>query len=142
MEYNRPKVGLGVIVVSDGKVLLGRRKNAHGGGTWSFPGGHLEKHETFEECAKREVMEEVGIEIDNVLPLAFTNDIFEEEDRHYVTLFFRADYVGGHVINMEPEKCDGWDWFGWDSLPNPLFLAIQNFLKLDINPTKSEATMN
>lgn len=37
MENNRPKVGVGVAIIKDGKVLLGKRKNAHGEGTWSFP---------------------------------------------------------------------------------------------------------
>ena len=39
---DRSKVGIGVIVLKDGKVLLGKRKNAHGEGSWSFGGGHLE----------------------------------------------------------------------------------------------------
>lgn len=38
---NRPKVGLGVFIMKDGKVLLGKRKNAHGDDDWCFPGGHL-----------------------------------------------------------------------------------------------------
>ncbi len=53
----RPKVGVGVIVVKEGKVLLLQRKNSHGSGTWCFPGGHLEYGESLEECAKREVLE-------------------------------------------------------------------------------------
>ena len=51
---DRPKVGVGVIVVKEGKVLLQRRRGAHGEGTWGFPGGHLEFKESWEECAKRE----------------------------------------------------------------------------------------
>jgi 8-oxo-dGTP diphosphatase len=37
---DRPKVGVGVCIVKDNKVLLGKRKNSHGDGTWAFPGGH------------------------------------------------------------------------------------------------------
>ena len=58
MESKCPKVGVGVAVVKDGKVLLGKRKNAHGEGTWSFPGGHLEYKESWEDCAIRETLEE------------------------------------------------------------------------------------
>ena len=57
---NRVQVGLGIIVVKDGKVLLGKRKSAHGKGTWCFPGGHLEFSESWEDCAKRETKEETG----------------------------------------------------------------------------------
>ncbi len=46
MENKRPKVGLGVLIFKDGKVLLGKRKGAHGEGTWCPPGGHLEFGET------------------------------------------------------------------------------------------------
>jgi len=42
-----PRVGLGVLIIKDGKVLLGRRKGAHGEGTWAPPGGHLECGESF-----------------------------------------------------------------------------------------------
>ncbi|RLC15632.1 MAG: DNA mismatch repair protein MutT, partial [Deltaproteobacteria bacterium] len=54
----RPLIGVAAIVIKDKKVLLGKRKNAHGAGTWAFPGGHLEYKESIEECAKREVFEE------------------------------------------------------------------------------------
>jgi len=42
----RPKVGVGVIIVKNNKILFGKRKNAHGEGSWSFPGGHLEFKES------------------------------------------------------------------------------------------------
>lgn len=142
MEYNRPKVGVGVIVIKNDKVLLGKRKNAHGDGSWSFAGGHLEKNESLEECAKREVMEEAGITIKNIKPLTFTNDIFEKEEKHYITLFLTADYDAGEVRVMEPEKCDGWEWFDWNDLPQPLFLAINNFLKQGINPIRQKDLVN
>lgn len=60
-------VGVGVMIFDkDGMILLGKRKGSHGAGEYSFPGGHLEYGESFEECAKREVMEECGIEIKNL----------------------------------------------------------------------------
>jgi 8-oxo-dGTP diphosphatase len=54
----RPKVGVAVIVVKDTRILLGKRVNSHGSGTWQFPGGHLEFGEPIEDCAKRELFEE------------------------------------------------------------------------------------
>jgi 8-oxo-dGTP diphosphatase len=70
MQHNdddsRPKVGVGVMVLKNGKVLIGKRKGAHGAGEWAWPGGHLEYMESFEDCARREVMEETGIEIHNI----------------------------------------------------------------------------
>ena len=54
-----PRIGVGVIAEnSDGLMLLGKRKNAHGEGDWEPPGGHLEFGETPIECAIRELKEE------------------------------------------------------------------------------------
>ena len=75
-EKNRPKVGVGVIVIKDGKILLGKRKGPHGGGFWAFPGGHLEFNESLEDCARREVLEETGISIKNIKK--FTLTIYSE----------------------------------------------------------------
>lgn len=131
---NRPKVGLAVIIIRDNKVLLGRRKNAHGAGSWCFPGGHLEFNEEFIECAQREVREETGLRLKNIKPATFTNDIFTEEGRHYITLFFTAECDSGEPQLLEPNKCEGWAWFAWDNLPQPLFLPIQNLLKQGYKP--------
>lgn len=134
MQENRPKVGVGVIVTRDQKVLLGKRRNAHGDGTWSFPGGHLEFGEEPEDCAIRETLEETGIRIKNLRRSAYTNDIFRKENKHYITLYIISEYDSGTVKIMEPEKCERWEWFDWDNLPEPLFLPIENLLKDKFNP--------
>lgn len=133
---NRPKVGTGVIVIKDKKVLLGKRKNAHGEGAWSFPGGHLEFQETIEDCAIREVKEETGLEVKKVKVGPFTNDIFIKEGKHYLTVFLVADYEGGEVKITEPDRWEVWDWFEWEKLPQPLFVPVQNLLKQGFNPFK------
>ena len=132
----KPKVGVGVIVIKENKVLLGKRKNSHGEGSWCFPGGHLEFNESLENCAKREVLEETGIEIKNIRFETITNDIFKDEEKHYITIFMLSEYDSGEVKVMEPEKCEKWNWFEWNNLPEPLFLPIQNLLKKDYNPLK------
>ncbi|MFH1078200.1 MAG: NUDIX hydrolase [Patescibacteria group bacterium] len=133
-ETKRPKIGVGVIVRRDGKILLGKRIGAHGSGSWSFPGGHLEFGESVEACAEREVAEETGLRVKDLRPVTFTNDVYEEEDKHYVTLFVVADHAEGEPRIMEPDRCEAWEWFAWDALPSPLFLPIRNLLQQDINP--------
>ena len=63
MAVNVPRVGVGVFVWKDGKFLMGQRIGKHGQGSWSVPGGWLEHRESFEDCAKREIAEETGMEI-------------------------------------------------------------------------------
>jgi 8-oxo-dGTP pyrophosphatase MutT (NUDIX family) len=59
-------------------------------GKLSTPGGHLEFGESFEETARREILEETGLNIKDVTFLTASNDIFAEEKRHYVTIFMKA----------------------------------------------------
>ena len=125
----RPAVGIGVCLIKDGRVLLGKRINVHGEDCWTFPGGHLEMDETWEDCAEREVLEETGLRIKNSKFIGVTNDIFREEKKHFITIFIKADYDSGELKLMEPEKCSEWKWFSWENLPHPLFLPIKNLIK-------------
>lgn len=131
MESKRPKVGVGVLIVKDSKVLLGKRKGAHGAGGWCFPGGHLEYGESVEECARRELLEEAGIEAGDMIVGPYTNDIFEEEEKHYITLYIIGKYKDGEPKVCEPDKCEGWDWFDWDNLPDNLFAPVARLKSTD-----------
>jgi 8-oxo-dGTP diphosphatase len=125
---NRPKVGVAVLVIKDRKVLLGKRKSAHGQGTWSAPGGHLEFGETFEACAKRELLEETGLIAASAKKLWLSNDIFLQSAKHYVTIFMIVEKFSGNIQNMESDKCEGWDWFDLNNFPSPLFLPLENLV--------------
>jgi ADP-ribose pyrophosphatase YjhB (NUDIX family)/ribosomal protein S18 acetylase RimI-like enzyme len=118
------QVGIGVVVVRGGRVLLGRRRGAHGAGEWALPGGHLEFGETPEACASRELAEETGLRASAWRRAPYTADVLAEAGRHYVTLFLVADGVTGDPQRLEPDKCDGWSWHDWDALPGPLFAPL------------------
>lgn len=118
------RVGTGLMVVKDGKVLVGRRKGAHAAGLVSFPGGHLDWNETWEDCVLRELREECGVNFrakiryysDNRKEFFVTNDIMPQYGKHYITIFMVADWVEGEPVNMEPHKCEGWDWITYAEL--------------------------
>lgn len=124
---DRPLVGVALIVQKDNKILLHKRKSPHAPGTWACPGGHLEKWETFEDAALRELAEEAGPLV-VTKPRFFTaaNTRFYDEDKHYVVIFMLADWVAGDPEVMEPDKCECWGWFDYKNLPEPLMQGIED----------------
>ncbi len=124
----RPKVGVGVMVMKDGKCLMHKRNDAHGAGEYASPGGHLEHLESFEDCARREVAEECGIEIKNIRFLYVTN-VTEYAPKHYVHIGLIADWAKGEPKNMEPDKGSDWGWYSLDNLPQPQFKTITKTLE-------------
>jgi len=87
------RVGIGVLVKDSncrGKIWAGIRKGSHGEGSLALPGGHLEMMESWEECAKREVQEETGLDICDVQYLHVSNDPMPQEGKHYITIFMSA----------------------------------------------------
>lgn len=125
----RPQVGIGVFVIRNGKFLMGHRKGSHGADTWSIPGGHMEFGESFEETARREVMEETGMIIQNVQFGAVTNDFFESDNKHYVTVWMLSDWEENEPSITEPDTFVDQEWIDIDDLPGPLFLPWRNLLE-------------
>ena len=130
-----PQVGIGIIITKDDQVLLMKRKGPHGHGTWSTPGGHLDFGETPEGCAAREAKEEVGLDVVDIRFRAVTNDIFETAGKHYITIWMEGKSIGEPFIAAEEEVAE-LGWFSWDSLPQPLFLTLENLLNKNSYPPK------
>lgn len=131
------RVGVAVIIEKDDKVLMGLRKSkTHGNNTWQFPGGHLEYGESFEECAKREVKEETNLDVDDFNFIGVTNDFFEEVNKHYITIFLKAQKVSGNLRNMEPHKCERWEWIDKKKVKdmNDLFLPVKHLIENNMWP--------
>lgn len=118
------------MVLKDGRVLLGKRKGSHGEGEYAFPGGHLEYMESFEDCAKREVKEECGIEIKNIR-FQFLANVTKYAPKHYVHIGLLVDWENGEPEVLESEKSESWNWYKLDKLPQPMFkmckIAIDSY---------------
>lgn len=128
-QVTRPQVGVGVVIVRGGKVLLGLRRGSHGASAWALPGGHLEWGETVESCARREVLEETGLDLSVVRPAPYTNDVMAEEGKHYVTCFVEAAALAGEAEVLEPAKCERWAWFAWSEMPEMLFQPLKTLVE-------------
>lgn len=100
------QIGVAIISNQQGKILIDRRK-AQGemGGLWEFPGGKIEAGETIAECIKREIQEELGIEIvvgDLMITIAHQYETFN------VTLYVHdCQYLSGEP---QPLECDEILW--------------------------------
>ena|ERR1700683_3433022 len=120
-DVSKIGVGIAVFIWRDGKILMQKRKGSHGEATWSIPGGKLEFGESWEACGVREVREEVGVDIKNIRFLAVTNDVFESESKHYITIWLEADWAANEPKICEPDKLSDLAWHTLQDLPSPLF---------------------
>jgi len=132
-------VGFGVMLLKGGKVLLGRRHDdpekasslLNGAGKWTMPGGKLHFSESFEQGAKREVMEETGIRLNKADVLCVNNDMVETA--HFVTIGLVSENFEGEAKVMEPDEITEWGWFPMDALPSPLYFpsakVLENYKK-------------
>lgn len=130
MNNKRPGVGVGVMVLRNNKLLLGKRhedpdkadSELHGEASWTMPGGKVDFGEKLEEAAQRELFEETGIkiDIDRLKFFSVTNEIVE--DAHFVTIgFLCKDFPEQEPKVMEPDEITEWEWFDLDNLPEPMF---------------------
>jgi 8-oxo-dGTP diphosphatase len=125
--------GVGVLVVRDGKVLMGRRTSPHGYGTWAPPGGKAEESETDEETARRELLEETGLVGAVPRVVAETVDTFPTGET-WLTRWVQMEWVSGEPQELEPEEVEGWGWYAWDRLPAPLFLPMASLVATGFDP--------
>jgi 8-oxo-dGTP diphosphatase len=123
-----PYIGVGVLVYRGAELLLVRRHGSHGAGTWSPPGGYLDFGEDPAACAVREAREETNVEVTPPRFVGATNDLFEAEGLHFVTLWFEAEHTASEPIAAAPRELTEVGWFAHDALPEPLFTPFEHLL--------------
>src|SRR5512136_1699478 len=124
---NVPRVGVGVLIVQDGRVLMGRRMSGQRPGWYGWIGGRLEFGETLQECARREAREEAGVEVGNLRLLCISSIIVE--DQHWIDVEFLGDIISGEPRTAAPDELAEWAWFPIDDLPGPIFEPAELALK-------------
>ncbi len=128
-------VGVGVLIVNDKEeTLLMKRgpKSRNLVGYWNKPGGTLEFGEKSEETAKREIKEELGVDIEILGKLETTEAFLEKDQQHWISIQYVAKIVGGTPRICEPDKTTEIAWFPLAKLPEPhsptLGYSIQSYL--------------
>jgi 8-oxo-dGTP diphosphatase len=95
---------------------------------WSTPGGEVKRRESVIFTALRELREETGL--NGRLPRVIAQAASRLDDgHHWQSVFVAVDVAAdAEPVLVEPEKCDRWEWFDPDSLPEPLFAPVAAIL--------------
>lgn len=131
-------VGVGAAIFNDeGKMLITLRgkeaKNERG--KWEIPGGGVEFGERFENAIKREIKEELGVEIEVVELLGICDHIIPDEHQHWVSPTYICRIKKGTPRILEPNKCAE---IGWFSLEEAEQLPLSIVTKYDVMQLKNK----
>jgi 8-oxo-dGTP diphosphatase len=112
------------------KILLGKRKGAHGSGEFSLPGGKPDFMESLTLAVPRELLEETDITVEEEpIKLTWEEAFFPDDVLHFITIYYVYTRWKGEPKLMEPEKCEGWDWYDIENLPEPMFAGTKKAIK-------------
>jgi len=121
--YENPKIVVGSVVADHGTLLLCQRSIQPGAGLWTIPSGYLELGEDLERAARREALEEAGVEIETEGVLA----IYSSAKEAQVQIFLRARPIFfGYIPGPETlaVRYFTWDEIPWSSLAFPSVGAV------------------
>lgn len=130
------KIGCEIFIRKGDQILLGKRINCFGAGTWALPGGHLEFNEKLVDAVCREAKEELGADISpcELKMVSVVDDFKTGGTTHYVHISFELREPQFTPVIMEPDRCEEWRYFPLDELPLGNFFPphagiIENYLK-------------
>jgi 8-oxo-dGTP diphosphatase len=124
----RPQIGIGVLITKDDQVLLVKRRDVQGGAAWAPPAGRPEYGKSLEESVIRAAQEQIGAIIADITFLAITNDVFDAQKKHAITIWMAARFVSSEPGMPAARAISATGWFSWDALPEPLFSPFEHLL--------------
>jgi 8-oxo-dGTP diphosphatase len=120
-----PIVGVGVALIDDGNILLVQRGRDPGRGLWAVPGGKVRHGETMKEAARREMLEETGLEVE-VGDVVWVGEYIEGAD-HLVLIDFAGSVIGGRL--EAADDADDARWVPLEEAANyPLTLTMYDLI--------------
>jgi 8-oxo-dGTP diphosphatase len=106
-----PLVGVGAVIVEQGRVLLVQRGTEPAKGKWSIPGGLIDVGESLREGVAREVREETGLLVEPLELIELLDRIHRDGDRvryHYVIADYLCRVVGGTLLAASDADAVRW----------------------------------
>lgn len=122
-----------LLLISEGKLLLSKRKNTGWmDDKYTLVSGHMEGNETVIDAMIREAKEEIGVDISRD-DLKVVGVMHRMSNVEYIDFYLEVSKWKGEIINMEPEKCEGVEWFPLDNLPADLIPEMKQKVKNILN---------
>ncbi len=121
-------LGCGAVIIHNKKILLLKRSkkltsDRTTAGLWSVPGGEVEFGERIEDAVKREVKEELGVEIEIQKPIGHWDQILPKSKIHWHCVAFLCQITKGKPRNLEPDKVEEVRWFPVSQVPKDSGIA-------------------
>lgn len=132
-----PRLGVGVAIVRNGRLLLIRRLKPPEAGCWGLPGGKVDFLETVETAIRREAREELGVDLGPLQLLCVTDQLHPDIPEHWVAPVYLTREITGEPAIQEPEKHDGLEWYDLEALPAPLTQATVRAVEALKSPDSS-----
>ncbi|MDP9398716.1 MAG: NUDIX hydrolase [Actinomycetota bacterium] len=127
-HHRDPKVGVGVVVVQDGRLLLVRRGVQPGKGLWALPAGYVDAGEDPREAAARETLEETGLQVQvGAVVDVYASAVTGGHRGASFFLAFEAQVVGGNLAPADDALDAG--FFGPDALPELAFESTRDAVR-------------
>lgn len=137
LELDKYTFGIGVqcIVLSESKILMGRRKRIFGDGSWGLPGGRLERGETIMRAAHRELSEETGLFSMEMRVVALSDP--GANNNFNLQICVLVESWSGNPRVLEPTICSELDFFPIENLPQPIFVGSKDLIEAYLKNCKN-----
>ncbi|MBI8696859.1 NUDIX domain-containing protein [Pseudomonas aeruginosa] len=122
------RIGCGAALIKDDKILLLQRRRDPEAGHWGMPGGKVEWMEPIEHAVRREILEEIGVTLEDISLVGVVDQIDQSDQEHWIAPVYTPSAFTGTPRLLEPEKHSDIGWFDLRDLPHPLTLTTMGIL--------------